>query len=68
MRFLFAKMKHKFSGIGKTLYVTLFSQNLSLVQWVDNQKTQHKKMYEGKPTHLTIERIQVLVGLGFQWR
>mmetsp|Transcript_19236 Transcript_19236/g.39210 ORF Transcript_19236/g.39210 Transcript_19236/m.39210 type:complete len:106 (-) Transcript_19236:256-573(-) len=45
-----------------------YKANPSLGRWVDNQKTQHKKLYEGKPTHLTIERIQLLVGLGFQWR
>jgi len=42
--------------------------NPSLGRWVDNQKTQHQKLYDGKPTHLTIERIQLLVSIGFIWR
>ncbi len=45
-----------------------WKQNPSLGRWVDNQKTQHQKLYDGKPTHLTIERIQLLVSLGFNWR
>ncbi|KAL7538781.1 hypothetical protein ACHAXR_009317 [Thalassiosira sp. AJA248-18] len=45
-----------------------WKENPSLGRWVDNQKTQHKKLYDGKPTHLTIERIQLLVSLGFNWR
>jgi len=45
-----------------------WKQNTSLGRWVDNQKTQHKKLYDGKPTHLTVERIQLLVSLGFNWR
>lgn len=45
-----------------------WKENPSLGRWVDNQKTQHQKLYDGKPTHLTIERIQLLVSLGFNWR
>mmetsp|Transcript_27150 Transcript_27150/g.38195 ORF Transcript_27150/g.38195 Transcript_27150/m.38195 type:complete len:319 (-) Transcript_27150:324-1280(-) len=45
-----------------------WKENPSLGRWVDNQKTQHQKLFDGKPTHLTIERIQLLVGLGFNWR
>lgn len=45
-----------------------WKENVSLGRWVDNQKTQHKKLYDGKPTHLTIERIQLLVSIGFNWR
>lgn len=45
-----------------------FKANPSLGRWVDNQKTQHQKLYDGKPTHMTIERIQLLVSIGFNWR
>ncbi|KAL7537840.1 hypothetical protein ACHAWF_005910 [Thalassiosira exigua] len=45
-----------------------WKENPSLGRWVDNQKTQHQKLYDGKPTHLTIERIQLLVSIGFNWR
>jgi len=45
-----------------------WKENVSLGRWVDNQKTQHQKLYDGKPTHLTIERIQLLVSIGFNWR
>jgi hypothetical protein len=46
----------------------MWKDNVSLGRWVDNQKTQHQKLYCGKPTHLTIERIQLLVQIGFNWR
>ena len=49
-------------------WIQQYKENPSLGRWVDNQKTQHKKLYDGKPTHLTIERIQLLVGIGFQFR
>ena len=45
-----------------------WKENPSLGRWVDNQKTNHKNLYDGKPTHLTIERIQLLVSLGFNFR
>lgn len=45
-----------------------WKENPSLGRWVDNQKTQHKKLYDGKPTHMTIERIQLLVTVGFNFR
>ena len=45
-----------------------YGDNPSLGRWVDNQKTQHQKLYEGKTTHLTIERIQLLAGIGFDFR
>ena len=45
-----------------------WKENPSLGRWVDNQKTQHQKLYDGKKTNLTVERIQRLVGLGFNWR
>mmetsp|Transcript_28004 Transcript_28004/g.42124 ORF Transcript_28004/g.42124 Transcript_28004/m.42124 type:complete len:431 (-) Transcript_28004:1341-2633(-) len=45
-----------------------YGDNPSLGRWVDNQKTQHKKLYDGKTTHLTIERIQLLAGIGFDFR
>ena len=45
-----------------------YPDNLSLGKWVDNQKTQHKKLYEGKSTHLTIDRIQRLASIGFDFR
>ncbi|KAL9191536.1 hypothetical protein ACHAXT_001242 [Thalassiosira profunda] len=45
-----------------------WKENPSLGRWVDNQKTQHQKLYDGKPTHMTIERIQLLVSIGFNFR
>ena len=45
-----------------------WKENPSLGRWVDNQKTQHQKLYDGKKTNLTVERIQLLVGLKFEWR
>ena len=45
-----------------------YKVNVSLGRWVDNQKTQHQKLYDGKPTHITIERIQLLVSIGFNFR
>ena len=53
---------------GDTNVPQKWKENPSLGRWVDNQKTNHKNLYDGKPTHLTIERIQLLVSLGFNFR
>jgi hypothetical protein len=53
---------------GNTAVPQKYIENPSLGRWVDNQKTQHKKLYDGKTTNLTIERIQLLVSIGFNFR
>lgn len=64
----FLELKEYHDQHGNTNVPQKYKANPSLGRWVDNQKTQHKKLYDGKPTHLTIERIQLLVSLGFQFR
>ena len=45
-----------------------FSENQSLGKWVKVQRTQYKNMTEGKSSHITELRIQLLEDIGFSWR
>jgi hypothetical protein len=38
-----------------------------LATWVHHQRRQYKKFTEGKPCHITIERIRALEAIGFAW-
>jgi len=64
----FAELKEYKEAHGDCNVPQKYADNPSLGRWVDNQKTQHKKLYDGKTTHLTIERIQLLAGIGFDFR
>ena len=44
-----------------------FSDNISLVVWVNHQRTQYKYMRQGKPSSITEQRIQALYDIGFSW-
>jgi hypothetical protein len=45
-----------------------YSENIQLGTWVMTQRTQYKLRREGKPSHMTLPRIQALEILGFRWR
>mmetsp|Transcript_486 Transcript_486/g.1154 ORF Transcript_486/g.1154 Transcript_486/m.1154 type:complete len:324 (+) Transcript_486:112-1083(+) len=64
----FLELKEYKALHGNTAVPQKYIENPSLGRWVDNQKTQHKKLYDGKTTNLTIERIQLLVSIGFNFR
>jgi hypothetical protein len=44
-----------------------YADNPKLTQWVKTQRTQYRLHQKGKPSHLTIERIGELHGIGFEW-
>jgi len=44
-----------------------YASNRRLASWVDNQRTQFKRMLTGKPSHLNTQRIEDLVKIGFEW-
>mmetsp|Transcript_32050 Transcript_32050/g.65414 ORF Transcript_32050/g.65414 Transcript_32050/m.65414 type:complete len:1215 (+) Transcript_32050:49-3693(+) len=44
-----------------------FEENPALGTWVSNQRSLRRLMMEGKPSHMTPERVQLLESLGFEW-
>jgi hypothetical protein len=45
-----------------------YSKNTTLAHWVSNQRTNFSLHLEGKTSKMTLDRIQALEGLGFEWR
>lgn len=52
---------------GTCLVSTNNSDNPKLGTWCHHQRRQYKKFKEGKPCHITDERIAALESLGFVW-
>jgi hypothetical protein len=52
---------------GDCLVPTSYPRNTKLGTWVHHQRRQYKKFKEGKPCHITIERIRALESIGFAW-
>lgn len=52
---------------GDCLVPTHWGVNPKLGTWVNHQRRQYKKFLEGKPSHITEERIAALDKLGFTW-
>jgi len=50
---------------GDCLVPTSYPQNNKLGTWVHHQRRQYKKFQEGKPCHITTERIRALESIGF---
>jgi hypothetical protein len=46
---------------------TNYTQNPKLGTWVHHQRREYRKFKEGKPCHITKERIQALELVGFAW-
>jgi len=44
-----------------------YADNPALGTWVSNQRSLRRIMLEGKPSHMTPDRIQLLEDLGFDW-
>ena len=44
-----------------------FLENPRLATWVKCQRRQYKLFCQGKPSNITLERIEKLQGLGFEW-
>jgi hypothetical protein len=52
---------------GSCVVPTNYTDNPKLGTWVHHQRRQYKKFKEGKPCHITEERIRALEKLGFVW-
>lgn len=52
---------------GNTVVPTNYRGNPKLGTWVHHQRRQYKKFKEGKPCHITEERIRALESLDFVW-
>jgi hypothetical protein len=52
---------------GSCVVPTSYTENPKLGTWVHHQRRQYKKFKEGKPCHITEERIRALEKLGFVW-
>ncbi|CAB9517672.1 helicase [Seminavis robusta] len=52
---------------GHCIVPTNYPQNPKLGTWIHHQRRQYKKYKEGKPCHITEERIKALDSLGFVW-
>jgi hypothetical protein len=52
---------------GTCVVPTSYQENPKLGTWVHHQRRQYKNFKEGKPCHITEERIQALESLGFVW-
>jgi hypothetical protein len=53
--------------VGDCIVPTNFPANPKLGTWVHHQRRQYKKHGEGKPCHITDERIRALEDVGFVW-
>lgn len=52
---------------GHCIVPTCYPQNPKLGTWIHHQRRQYKKYKDGKPCHITAERIRALDSLGFVW-
>ena len=64
---MFVELKKYKEKYGDTLVPSIYEDNPKLGTWVHHQRRQYKKFREGKPCHITEERIQALESLGFVW-
>jgi Helicase associated domain len=55
------------SRTGHTRVPKAYPPDPSLGAWVHRQRYHYKLYHEGKPTQLTLERIQLLQSAGFSW-
>jgi len=58
---------HYKATYGDCIVPTNYSSNPKLGTWVHHQRRQYKKYKEGKPCHITAERIRALESIGFVW-
>jgi len=52
---------------GTSIVPTNYTKNPKLGAWTHHQRRQYKKLKEGKPCHITEERIKALNAIGFIW-
>ena len=52
---------------GNCLVPAKYSANPKLGRWVSKQRSMYRLCQEGKPSHITAERIRELESIGFKW-
>jgi hypothetical protein len=52
---------------GNCLVPSKYSANPKLGRWVSKQRSMYRLCQEGKPSHITAERIRELESIGFKW-
>lgn len=52
---------------GDCMVPTSYPANRQLGTWTHHQRRQYKKFKEGRPCHITIDRIRALESIGFVW-
>lgn len=52
---------------GDSMVPTNYTKNRQLGTWTHHQRRQYKKFTQGKPCHITMDRIRALESLGFVW-
>lgn len=46
---------------------TSYKENMKLATWVKQQRRQYKLFCQGRPSNITLERIDQLQSMGFEW-
>ncbi|KAL7565783.1 hypothetical protein ACA910_015564 [Epithemia clementina (nom. ined.)] len=57
-----------FNEHGNSLVPAKYALNPSLAKWVDTQRQQYKLFIQNKPSSMTLERVDHLKKVNFQWK
>lgn len=52
---------------GHVTVPSTYKENMKLATWVKQQRRQYKLFSQGRPSNITLERIEQLQSLGFEW-
>lgn len=52
---------------GHVTVPTSYKQNTKLATWVKQQRRQYKLFCQGRPSNITLDRIEQLQSMGFEW-
>eukprot|EP00565_Helicotheca_tamesis_P006449 CAMPEP_0185732788 /NCGR_PEP_ID=MMETSP1171-20130828/17467_1 /TAXON_ID=374046 /ORGANISM="Helicotheca tamensis, Strain CCMP826" /LENGTH=171 /DNA_ID=CAMNT_0028402363 /DNA_START=384 /DNA_END=896 /DNA_ORIENTATION=- len=52
---------------GDCMVPTKYPSNPQLGTWIHHQRRQYRMMLEGKPSHMTSDRANALLSIGFVW-
>lgn len=63
----FRELEHFKKDHGHCVVPVKFESNPKLGTWVNHQRRQCKLMLEGKPCHMTEDRVRALDRIGFKW-
>ncbi len=63
----FLELNQYNGNFGDCLVPKKFPSNPVLAKWVEMQRSQYNYLHDGRPSHLSPERIQLLGEVGFVW-